>query len=43
MLNSAEHAQLSWAWKKFQKFVYFKIYKQKQISCSNELSMKNVL
>ena len=29
MLNSAEHAQLSWAWKKFlKKCQYFKIYKQ---------------
>ena len=29
MLNSAEHAQLSWAWKKFQYFVsFFKIYNQ---------------
>ena len=29
MLNSAELAQLSWAWKKFQKICqYFKIYKQ---------------
>ena len=29
MLNSAELAQLSWAWKKFQTFCqYFKIYKQ---------------
>ena len=29
MLNSAEHAQLSWAWKKFWKIVsIYKIYKQ---------------
>ena len=29
MLNSAEFAQLSWAWKKFQNFdSIFKIYKQ---------------
>ena len=44
MLNSAELAQLSWVWKKFQNFVsIFKIYKAKQISCSAELSMKKVL
>ena len=29
MLNSAELAQLSWAWKKFQNFIsIFKIYKR---------------
>ena len=43
MLYSAEHAQLSWAWKKFFFFKncqYFKIYKQNKFHAQLRWSWK---
>ena len=39
MLNSADQAQLSWAWKQFLIFFVFLFLWPSEISCSVELSM----
>ena len=44
MLNSAEHDQLSLAWKKFKKkYQYFKIYKQNKFHAQLSWAWKKVL